>query len=408
MTGLLIETLIGFHVALAFVLLVRRPVARFCGAGWAYALWALPLARIVVPPQIFLPASTSSSLILLTPRIGEAAAPLPSPDGSGQWMPLLLALWAGGAALFILWQVSAYWRLSRAVARSERSRPRFGRWQVVETNALSAPVAMGFLDGKIVLPADFGSRFTSAEQAMALEHEATHLRRGDLWWNMAGLALLALSWFSPLAHWAFRAFRADQELSCDALVAARAGTAGRYDYASALVKSASQPGLIAACPLNHAAQLKRRLKMMKTHRAGGLRRILGGASTAALLMLGLGISSANAQEKAENEPVTIKKVIIKRGGKDGKTFELSGNYDELIEKCRKTGGSETTTEGEGEKKVTRVVVCDAEGKMTPETRERAAAALESALAETDAFKGKHGEEVRAIVTKEVSRLREGK
>ena len=313
MTGALAETLVGFHVALAFVLLVRQPVARYCGAGWAYAFWILPLARIVVPPHYVLPpASAPSSLAYLAPQIGEVAAPLPSTDSSEQWMPLLLALWAMGAALFILWQCIAYWRLARAVTRSGRSRSPFGRWRVVETQALSVPVAMGFFGRRIVLPADFDHRFTPAERALALEHEAVHLGRGDLWWNMAALTLLALNWFSPLAHWAFRAFRADQELACDAVVAARAGAAGRYAYAAALVKSASQPGLIAACPLNHAAQLKRRLKMMQTHGGGRVRAIGGGLAAAGFLVLGLGLSSANAAQESpqpESRPETRAEIV---------------------------------------------------------------------------------------------------
>ena len=38
--------------------------------------------------------------------------------------------------------------------------------------------------------------------------------------------MLALNWFNPVAWLAFRAFRADQELACDAAVAA-AGSAER-------------------------------------------------------------------------------------------------------------------------------------------------------------------------------------
>jgi beta-lactamase regulating signal transducer with metallopeptidase domain len=56
------------------------------------------------------------------------------------------------------------------------------------------------------------------------------------------LIVLALNWFNPIAWIAFRAFRADQELSCDAAIAAEASPETRCDYARALVKSASRPG----------------------------------------------------------------------------------------------------------------------------------------------------------------------
>jgi hypothetical protein len=141
---------------------------------------------------------------------------------------------------------------------------------------------------RIVVPADFASRYSPEERALALDHEAVHHRRFDLWWNHLGLLILALNWFNPIAWFAFRAFRADQELACDAAVAAAAPAETRHDYARALIKSASRPGLIAACPLNHADQLKRRLKMMKFHKASRLRMIGG---TAAIVLLG-GLSLA--------------------------------------------------------------------------------------------------------------------
>ncbi|MEY4889909.1 MAG: hypothetical protein RIQ75_1039 [Pseudomonadota bacterium] len=63
----------------------------------------------------------------------------------------------------------------------------------------------------VVVPADFADRYDAAEQRFALAHEVTHHRRGDLIANFAGLAVLALHWFNPVAHIAWRAFRMDQE-----------------------------------------------------------------------------------------------------------------------------------------------------------------------------------------------------
>jgi hypothetical protein len=159
---------------------------------------------------------------------------------------------------------------------------------LIESAAVPGPLALGLLRRRIVVPADFESRYSRQERALALDHEAIHHRRGDLWWNHLGLFILALNWFNPIAWLAFKAFRADQELACDAAVAAAAPSAARHDYARALIKSASRPGLIAACPLNHADQLKRRLKMMKFHKASRLRMIGG---TAAIVLLG-GLSLA--------------------------------------------------------------------------------------------------------------------
>ena len=55
MTDWMMETLLWTAVLIAFVLLIRRPVSRSLGPQTAYALWALPALRLILPP-IELPA----------------------------------------------------------------------------------------------------------------------------------------------------------------------------------------------------------------------------------------------------------------------------------------------------------------------------------------------------------------
>jgi beta-lactamase regulating signal transducer with metallopeptidase domain len=275
------------------VLALRGPVVRWLGAGWAYALWLLPALRIVMPPLPRLAEDLSPLPVVIW--VGDAAAPLPASAGSGQWVPLLLAIWAAGAAAFLLWQVWTYQRFVRSVARDARRLGDYRGLSLIESGAVEGPISLGLFRRRIVVPAEFERRYSPEEQALALDHEAIHHRRLDLWWNHLGLLILALNWFNPVAWFAFKAFRADQELACDAAVAARADTGARHDYACALVKSASRPGLIAACPLNHADQLKRRLKMLKFHKPARLRMFGGAAAIVTLGGLSLAFGSASAQ-----------------------------------------------------------------------------------------------------------------
>ena len=288
---------IGFFANLAWasllmlvVLGVRRPFALLFGAGPAYALWLLPALRLVMPPLPSfapdLPALAPAETLIVW--VGDAAAPLPAGGGPGQWLSALLALWALGAAAFLLWQFIAYRRFLAELAVSARGLGAHGALPLVESAAVQGPLALGLIHRRIIVPVDFDTRYTAREQRLALDHESVHHRRGDIWWNHLGLAILALNWFNPVAWLAFRAFRADQELACDAAVAAAASPQARHDYARALIKSASPPGLIAACPLNHADQLKRRLKMMKTHKVSRMR--LAGGAAAVTLLAGLGLA----------------------------------------------------------------------------------------------------------------------
>ncbi len=99
----LLENLVWASAAMLLVLAIRRPVAQFFGAGAAYALWLIPLCRLLAPPADWLSAwlatplpSLPSLIVLADDGVGVAPPPL---DGPGQWVPILLAVWAGGVLL---------------------------------------------------------------------------------------------------------------------------------------------------------------------------------------------------------------------------------------------------------------------------------------------------------------------
>lgn len=214
----------------------------------------------------------------------------------------MLGLWLGGAVLFLLYQTISYLRFARRLgigtAHQADLPQKIG---IIETDEVEGPLAIGLLDRWIVVPQDFFSRYSPEEQRLALQHERIHHQREDILCNFAAIGVLALNWFNPIAHVAFRAFRTDQELSCDAAVAARASIGDRHDYARALVKSATKPGLVAVCPLNRADQLKRRLSMIKEHRTSRSRTVGGALVLSTLLAGGLSFSSAGIAQSSQKE-----------------------------------------------------------------------------------------------------------
>lgn len=275
------------------------------------------------------------------------------------------------------------------------------------------------------MPADFSTRYSLEERCLALEHEHVHHRRGDIWWNFAALFVLALNWFNPIAWLSFLAFRADQELACDAAVAARAGARERHDYARALIKSASRPGLIAACPLgpgngitclgslNHADQLKRRLKMMKQHRHSRLRSF--GGAAAVLVVAGLGLSLASpgvAQPQAEGTGQKQHREIIrehKSGDATGERVHRLRVHGGENGEPRLSGGCESGQElvnvdqGTGEQR-TRVVLCTT-GDTDNAARLRRLEQTRERLAGSDRVSAEHRVGVLAAIDREIARLR---
>ncbi|HYJ52805.1 MAG TPA: M56 family metallopeptidase [Allosphingosinicella sp.] len=354
-------------LVMLLVLAVRRPVAAWFGAGAAYALWLLPALRLVVPPM---PSFAPDMPSLAPPETlvvwVNDAAPLPAEGAAIPWLSLAVALWAAGALALLAWQFIAYRRFIGEIGAGALSLGMHRGLELVESDAVEGPVALGLFQRRIVVPLDFAARYTPTERRLALDHEAIHHHRGDLWWNHLGLLVLAANWFNPVAWLAFRAFRADQELACDAAVAASAGPGARLDYARALIKSASRPGLIATCPLNHADQLKRRLKMMKTHKASRLRLLGGVAAVGSLAAISLALGAPGlAAEQATPQAETPKqseaaptrerreeRVIIRTMHADGDHSDhaqggsTSGNHPEQSDRERRIiimehGGSGT-------------------------------------------------------------------
>lgn len=451
MTGWFFANLAWASLAMLLVLAARRPLAAMFGAGAAYALWLLPALRLVMPPLPSLapdiPAMPAPETLILW--AGDAGAPLPADGGLGQWVPLLLVLWASGAALLLAWQFVSYRRFLAELSLGARSLGVHRGLPLVESAAVQGPVALGLIDRRIVVPTDFSTRYTAGEQRLALDHESVHHRRGDIWWNHLGLFMLALNWFNPIAWLAFRAFRADQELACDAAVAAAASPQARHDYACALIKSASRPGLIAACPLNHADQLKRRLKMMKDHKVSRLRMLGGGAAVTLLAGVSVALGSPgfahpheDKQEQAGRPENRQERVIVRTHrvgeGEQSEHREHAGHDRRVIVRSHRGEGHHAApdgrgaqaphvfhmrqghgghlamadcdegqrtevNEGEGNER-TRVILCS-RGEADPAQRAERLQRVRDRLAGESELSAEHRARVTAALDREIARLR---
>lgn len=359
MTGWVAETLVATTLLLALVLALRVPVRRLFGAGAAYALWLVPALRLVLPPFDFVP-NVAAPIAGQPVEIVMAASP-GTPAGAA-W---LLTLWAAGALLFAGWHVLSYRRfIARALADAERLA---GPGNVLATSVVQGPAAIGLLTPRILVPRDFESRFDARERGLAIRHEHVHHSRGDLWANAAALGMLALHWFNPLAHWAYRAFREDQELSCDAAVIAASDDGERAAYGAALVKAAhgawgARAAPLTTCPMTRTRNLKRRLKMVKTHKKSALAS-LGGAfalGITGLAGLTLTATGAIAQDPVvKTERITIKRVAGQDGAEAAIAEVTKGKCGTNNPTVFKLGDGDS---GEGKTGATRFIMCNADGK----------------------------------------------
>lgn len=301
MSHWMVEALFASSLLMLLVLVIRKHVAAQFGPRMAYWLWLLPALRMVMPPLPFewslrpvdpLPGGDLTNVIYdVQPDLALAATDLArgAVQSAVQWAEIGLAVWALGAVAHFalhIWAYRRFWvRAMRGATLIDEIDP--GAIQVLTTGEVSGPLAMGLRRPAILVPADFEERYDPRERAFAIAHEVAHHRRGDLMVNLGALALLSLHWFNPLAHAAYRAFRTDQELACDATIMAAADREDRHAYACALVKSACDRAPMVTCSLNRKQELKQRLRMMRFGQLSAARGAVASGLGFALMATGL-------------------------------------------------------------------------------------------------------------------------
>lgn len=312
MIAWLIDTLIATGFLMGLVLLIRRPVARLFGPGVAYALWALPLIRLILPPlmlpasfapKVDLPENIHQVLAVAAPGVAMEAAPRAEGWSLAEWS---IAVWLCGALALLVWRAWSYAVMRRRLLDGARPMGEADNIRIVESRAVAAPVAFGVFDKLVALPWGFMACPDRRSRNFALEHEFEHHAGRDLIANLVFQPLLALHWFNPLAWLAWRAMRRDQEAACDARVMAGRSSAAREAYARLIAGYAAGPRLALlaapmACPVLGEKSIVQRLKCLARPEISARRRKAGGALLAASA-LALPLTATISYAEAEISP----------------------------------------------------------------------------------------------------------
>ncbi len=316
------DTLVTTGILVLLILIVRKPFARYFGPRLTYALWAVPALRLVLPPLPFadpvvIMPEPAADMAVMVPVGLPVAAPAPAEPlwTLAELVPLFFALWAAGMIAVLVTAMVSHQRFRRAVLDEAVELEPIGNIRLVMSDAVDGPVAFGLWRRYVAVPHDFFARYVAEERALAIDHELSHHRHGDLWANSAALVLLAAQWFNPFAWRAIRAFRFDQEAACDARVLTMTGCDERGErtarYATAIVKAAVGPRLSLAAPMAVHDNLQERLTMLTqgdiTKRRGLVGRLLIGSATLVVLgatatLVPAGIVVAKAQTADLGEP----------------------------------------------------------------------------------------------------------
>lgn len=375
MIAWVIETFVATTLLMLLVLAIRKPVSRHFGPNIAYALWALPVLRLALPPlpeswraSAETPVAAASEVItyymvdpIAVPQAAATSATaVPVEAVPFDWLPVIVGFWAVGALAFLAYHLIAHGRFcARLLRRAKIERTvAEGRVHVIETDAATGPLAFGIWRKYVAFPRDFSERYDPLERNLALAHELGHHLRGDLIANWIALVVLALHWFNPIAWRAFRAFRADQELACDALVLSGRAPALRHAYGRAIVKSAHGGAVSAACHLHTVNELKGRLRMLSKHDQKSRTRITAGVTGAAALTLAGLMLTASGTQAAANLRADVGDAI----GVDLQDAPLPPTAPEAPEAAAAPAPAPAPAAGEAS--TVRIVTRDKDGKVT--------------------------------------------
>ena len=206
----------GSIVILAVLLL--RLVLRKTPKKYICLLWLLAGIRLLMPIHIQSDLSLQPVLDLPVEWLAgwHGAAVIP-------W------IWGTVAIGFGIYSLVSYIRLKRKVVDAVRVR---GGW---ESDRIETAFILGFIKPKIYIPMGMSKQ----SRRHILEHERTHLDKGDHWIKMIGFLALALHWFNPLVWGAYLLLCRDIEMACDERVVQFMELEERKSYSAALLSCSS-------------------------------------------------------------------------------------------------------------------------------------------------------------------------
>lgn len=223
---------------------------------------------------------------------------------SPRWSHAVVTVWIIGMLLTSLRLVGAaawMWCVVRQLepvgdatiqtARRLAKRLRLQRLpQIAISASVTEPLALQWFRPLVLLPASWLAEVPPGVLEAVLAHELAHIRRHDLWVNLAQRMVETLLFFHPCVWWVSKQIRIERELCCDA-DAVRA-TGQPVAYAQALEVVARRRW---ACAPPRLAVGLGGTRMALLHR---VKRVLGVESSAAesnwwtLGLAGLGVSAA--------------------------------------------------------------------------------------------------------------------
>lgn len=253
------------------LLLIRALFWRKIPPRVLYALWSLPVLRLLLPfaPEsrlsVFQPLVRSGAAVPdvsyaappaspgnLASGGGPAVASFPLPSAASSPSPIRIAamIWLTVAAALLLYFLAANLflrlklnhfprfsdaRVNKVLAQCCAELRVGAPVRLAVTERPKPPAVFGVIRPVILLPRAAAEGCSENDLRYIFLHELTHIRRHDGAVRLLTLFLKAVNWFNPILWYALHKMSEDCEISCDACVLVRLSGKERRSYGDAVV-----------------------------------------------------------------------------------------------------------------------------------------------------------------------------
>lgn len=176
---------------------------------------------------------------------------------------ILLTVWVGGMILmgvaFLVSNLVFAGRLRKSRKLLEK-----GKLPIYVTEATETPCLFGLFRPAIYLTPAVAEE--EHHRTYAIAHETTHYCHGDFVWSVLRSLCLIVHWYNPLVWWAAILSRADGEIACDEATISDLGEGERAEYGRVLIdltcRKTTDLLRTATTMTGSAKGLKERIKMI--------------------------------------------------------------------------------------------------------------------------------------------------
>jgi ankyrin repeat protein/beta-lactamase regulating signal transducer with metallopeptidase domain len=283
----------GRHAAylLAFTLMAMCPLLTFLVIGRPAETGPMPPEPVVAgadaSPTMGIVEAPPVEDVVIAPASGvemarAEATPEPKANRLQEWLPWAVGFWMLGVTVLSLRLLLGYigiqrWRRcveplpQELTQRIDRLAQKLGlpkSSRIFVCPAISEAAAVGYLRPMVLLPVAVLTRMDPAMIEAVVAHELAHIRRLDLWVNLAQRIVETLLFYHPAVWWLSNRLRVEREFCCDEMAVEATGE--RLTYASAL-ETVQRGRLAAAQPaLALALGQSRRPTLSRVHHILGL------------------------------------------------------------------------------------------------------------------------------------------